>query len=891
MSLISTPRPKPPKPKIAVKMVLACNEKGIMTPLFLFWKDGSKFKIDEVIDIKPRGVNSILYKVKIQVKIKELYFDRNKWYVNPYDTILENTDKHLDASSIDIKPLDTPIAYETYNYTYKYNGDAAADKIMDYKEKKVPLYNSSAAFTLTVNDTYSGIREISWSVIGQDNQDSKNNQSGTVKVNNLGILSGDSDGWSKTSIDENLVTSMTKNITVKNNSNDIVILLELTDRAGNKSYDYYVLGIDSSKPNINVTVSGTASNGKYFSTDRTITVVVKERNFDSSKFDLVMSKNNADISINSSQLSWKHSETDSKATDSTTHTATYTIKKTQEGDYKLSVKAQDKAGNKNSKAEYNGSAPTDFIIDSTRPKVNVSMTGASANEKYYFNTDRIVTIVVTDRNFDPKDVKLVINGSTNSRKLKWTQNQSGSSRTNATTNTATFTISAEADYTFSFTCNDLAEMPAQRTVYATDDCERFTIDKTAPTITVSQMIYQSANNGKNKNGEKASIPITVTVNDKNIGNMYKNNAVTSKEVTETLNVAKLTSSEAESTFNLKSSGRNSVVYSSSDLKEDGIYTLNLSVQDCAGNHARVVTYPSSETGTAKHTIDKTTNFFTFSVNRNGSAFSTDSSTMDLIGKYYVQRVENDIVIYETNVDDLVGDNLKSNVKIKKDGVTVDASSFITVKKTSNSSSWKQYSYIIDKEFFDPEAEYTISMESKDKADNNAYSSLKMAENTKLTFVVHRTLPVVTITGVTDDKSYSKDSQHVKVRISDDVLLMKIQILVNGEIAEELEAKDFGEYFISGEFIWEYDFKESSEPQKIEVKCWDAASNNNISEETGYGSIVQNFMISTNTKDIIRFWIVNHILIFVIILVMAVSIIALLILFFVLRRRKENDVEQ
>lgn len=78
---ISAPKPNPPKPKIAVKTILSCNEQGIMMPLFIFWKDGSKFKVDEVVDIKPRGVNTILYKVKIHGKIKDLYFNHNKWYV------------------------------------------------------------------------------------------------------------------------------------------------------------------------------------------------------------------------------------------------------------------------------------------------------------------------------------------------------------------------------------------------------------------------------------------------------------------------------------------------------------------------------------------------------------------------------------------------------------------------------------------------------------------------------------------------------------------------------------------------------------------------------------------------------------------------------------------
>jgi len=75
-------KPTPPKPKIPVRMLLSCNEKGKMTPLYIIWENGERYKIDEVLDIKPRGVNSITYKVRIKGKERELYYDRSVWLVN-----------------------------------------------------------------------------------------------------------------------------------------------------------------------------------------------------------------------------------------------------------------------------------------------------------------------------------------------------------------------------------------------------------------------------------------------------------------------------------------------------------------------------------------------------------------------------------------------------------------------------------------------------------------------------------------------------------------------------------------------------------------------------------------------------------------------------------------
>ena len=74
-------KPVPPTPKTPVRVLLMCNEKGQMTPLYIIWEDGEKYKIEEVLDIKPRGVNSITYKVKIKGRERELYYDRNVWLV------------------------------------------------------------------------------------------------------------------------------------------------------------------------------------------------------------------------------------------------------------------------------------------------------------------------------------------------------------------------------------------------------------------------------------------------------------------------------------------------------------------------------------------------------------------------------------------------------------------------------------------------------------------------------------------------------------------------------------------------------------------------------------------------------------------------------------------
>ena len=828
---------------------------------------------------------------------KSMISDKHDGYVNPYDVIIENIDKHISTSSISIVPKTETKSTQNYSYQYKYEGEAQVrdeESKIDYLDSQnVPLYNSNVEFDLTVEDKYSGIKQVKWSVIGQEDQDFENNQEGTVTFGNNGqIVSGGDSGWTVNSEDSNLVTSISKQITVNNDSNDIVILVELTDRAGNTSYDYYVLGIDKTAAKVTVELDKNASNGKYFNESRVVTVTVEERNFDPASFDLTIKKNDdATPSVNGANLKWNHSAQDFDAVNETTHVATYTI--SPDGDYKIEASNIDIAGNEtnnksNVKPMYKGDAPTDFIIDKTQPEINVSMTGTSKNEKYFFNEDRTVTIVVTDRNFNPNDVSLRItsNGAVYSPKLNWKQDQSGSQRTNATTNTATFTISNEADYTFNFSCVDKAQNASKSTKYATEDCQKFTIDKTAPTVVISQIVYQSANNGRDDQGNEIEIPLTVTVKDTNIGNLYNNYSVTSKEVSEKLNVSQLTGISTDSSFKQSTASRDTIIYTTSNIKNDGIYNLNLDIQDCAGNKMNSITYNSSKDKSSTQAVSNgNSNFFTFSVNRNGSTYGIDENTANLVKTYYVQNVTHDVKILETNVDKLVGKDLKSNVKVLKDGqVDSSVSSFVKVENISTSSAWQKYTYIIDKAYFEPEATYEISIQSMDTANNAGYSDLKL-NGDSLKFVVDRTVPVVSIVGITSDTSYFKASQDVSITISDDVFLSKIQIFINDNIELELEAKDFGDYFVDGKFVWNYTVNNDDGTNKISVVCYDAAGNANTDEnEVAQKSTIENFLVTTNRGEIAKFWIINNVVQTAIIAVVIVGTVAGIV-WFVLYRKK------
>lgn len=80
MDRVSPPK-KEEMQRIPVEVTLKTNMDGKMTPLFIKWRNGCIYEIEKILDIKPRGMNRIEYKVMINGKNTYLYFNNYKWLV------------------------------------------------------------------------------------------------------------------------------------------------------------------------------------------------------------------------------------------------------------------------------------------------------------------------------------------------------------------------------------------------------------------------------------------------------------------------------------------------------------------------------------------------------------------------------------------------------------------------------------------------------------------------------------------------------------------------------------------------------------------------------------------------------------------------------------------
>jgi hypothetical protein len=185
-----------------------------------------------------------------------------------------------------------------------------------------------------------------------------------------------------------------------------------------------------------------------------------------------------------------------------------------------------------------------------------------------------------------------------------------------------------------------------------------------------------------------------------------------------------------------------------NLEEDAVYKLSASAADRAGNENHMLLL---DDGKESETVR-------FSVNRNGSIFLLDETTMQMMEQYYVYRVEQDVVIDEINVDPVETYRIKLNNQVLQEGIDY------TTRLSGDEEAWSRRTYQISKKLFYEEGEYNIVVESVDKTNSRAYSDVKYL---KIAWVVDRTAPTVTLSGLMSGGKYDTSSQLVTAIPGDD----------------------------------------------------------------------------------------------------------------------------
>ena len=719
-----------------------------------------------------------------------------------------------------------------------------------YKDNSgLDLYSGNVNARVVFEDTYAGIKDATITVydytnavtgtiyaeIGNDGSIEKTEVTGSV--NNI-IFNDD-----YTTSKDNLLPKLVIDYVVTNNSNNIKITTSMTDRAGNKTDNVKdSLSIDKTKPVIDVKYDNnehtTYGGNDYYKADRTATVTVTERNFDESLVEAAIMRNGGRYTTIGG---WTHNNNTADP-DKSTHVAK--IVYNTDGDFTFDIAVKDKAMNSADKF-----TQQKFTVDKTAPVIDVSFDNNSAKNGNYYKADRTATIKITEHNFNSGsqyvNIPVTAEGTTAPSVVGW----SGS----GDDHNATVSFNKDGKYSFTVDYTDLAGNKAvQKKV------DSFYIDKTAPEVEITGVADHQAYNG--------TVAPVVTYRDDNFTDDHDFRFTK-------IDINGKSDDTSKFDYDTGGNGVTEFIYKYRDfaevLENDGIYNFTVELSDKAGN--------------------STSKSVTFSVNRFGSTFKASDESKKLINNGYT-NAEQDIVIEEINVTPLT----KHSVTLAKSGgnsTELVENTDYTFTSSNNGNEWCKSVYTVNKKNFSDEAAYTVTIMSVDKAKNTnnnrmADSSLSTEQKNKrecaISFVVDKTSPLVSITGIKDNELYKEASKKVKIVCEDDnldksklVVTLDNKKLAEGEDYTIVDDKDGS---IAGMLTAEIVLKAETGgiKENLKVTIGDLAGN------TGEKS-VDNFILSANIFQ--RFF-ANPVLVICTFAGLALVIAA--VIFFVVKKRKKAE---
>ena len=461
------------------------------------------------------------------------------------------------------------------------------------------------------------------------------------------------------------------------------------------------------------------------------------------------------------------------------------------------------------------------VVDNIKPEISVSYNAPvrNVNGVDYYEGDIQGTIVINEANFYSQDVVVSATRDNNSIAVDvtWSDNS-------VDEHVGVFTLSDDGDYIVTVEYTDRSNNEMTR--YTSNQLTR---DTQIPAISVSNVVSNSANKDE-------VYGFTITASDTNINPETFTPVLESVSrdeqgqfVTSQINLGEMSTVEAGKTYS----------FTVENLPDDALYTLKASVTDYSNN------------STDKFALQDATQYdqVQFSVNRHGSIFVVDDPTDKVMNQYYVNSVVNNVVIKEINVDPI------ENYTVKLNGNTLTEITDYTTSQTSNNGEWSIRTYSVNNSLFSQEGEYTVTVESVDKAQTTAYSDVK---NLDVSFVVDKTAPALTITGLEQNGRYQVEEQEVTLIPTDDGgRLNSLKVIVydsDGNPKTDENSNDISVRFdMQGEEFLEYLSENSGRVKftipnglenKVQIICTDCAIDES-GKENEYNQTFEKVTVSQN----------------------------------------------
>ena len=228
-----------------------------------------------------------------------------------------------------------------------------------------------------------------------------------------------------------------------------------------------------------------------------------------------------------------------------------------------------------------------------------------------------------------------------------------------------------------------------------------------------------------------------------------------------------------------------------EIAEDGIYILQVSAGDGAGNRREEE--------------------LRFRINTGGSIIEPDEDTSKILLSGFMKSASG-LVFTERNIDKLEERRLvlsAGSPRILQEGIDY------SVKETIEESGMHSYRYEISAACFAEDGYYTLHMYSKDAA-GNEYAGGK--SEAVLHFAADYHSPGITVTGLEDGAVYRDKRPSFTVSVSDAVGMKRLRVSVNGKIVLEREAEEI----VAAGGVFPLNLEPSQYLQEICVEALDAA---------------------------------------------------------------------
>ena len=698
------------------------------------------------------------------------------------------------------------------------------------EEEKNGLYKKDVGVGISVTEpspgnSYAGLKDVTYTVY----RDGIETQEGSLyhfskeepQLNDL----------KKSYDDAHALTILAKD----NNSNDVLLKIKAVDNAGNQTVKEERLSIDITKPRVTLSFDNNrVENEFYFKENRTATITVEERNFSEDAFKILITdpaggKDGRLLEVERDSFQKVSGSGDSSRWESR-------IYFNKDGDYQLSITGEDLAGNAMEDLVYaeGTQAALDFTVDKTAPVLSVSYDNNTANHEFYYKEGRRAEISVEEKNFrsDLVDYSVLKDGG---REAHGSALSSFSGREGRGVSDlhhqASISYEEDGDYQFNIRVKDLAGNEAL--AYPED---HFVIDRTAPSLTISDILNESANKGevspKISYGDRYLDQDALSL--KLIGEVHGEHELSHQQGgsisiarTDALNLPMQKSMEETESPKQKQEEKEGIVYQSSAGGEEGnlsfqnfpeepdtddVYRLFAKIVDMAGN--------------------ETTEELWFSVNRFGSTYLLSDRAKALQGTY--QKEGEEILISEINADEVLSSALTLYRNEEKHALS-EGAEYQTTRSGGNGK-WYRGDYLIKKDNFDKEGLYHLQISSQDKAGNLA-STEQTERGAELRFGIDRTPPRILLSNVDNQGVYRGDSLDLDLSVQDNLWLEQVDATVDGteelswkdKSLQEAVAKDSFPLQISGE---------KGKRHKLLVVARDAAGNESRKE-------VSDFVITNN----------------------------------------------